>query len=106
MPGFLVHLGAQVKCAHGGQATPIVVNPRVMVMGQATVTLASPYGIVGCLFNVAGVPSPCVAGKWTTAATRVLSNGQPLILLDSQGLCAPNGTPLVILTTQTRVLAM
>jgi hypothetical protein len=105
MPGFLVHVGAQVQCLHAGQAQPTAPNSRVTVSGQATVTQAAPYSIAGCPFNVSGGPSPCVTAQWTTAATRVTSNGQPLILLDSQATCAPNGTPLVILTTQTRVTA-
>lgn len=105
MPGFVVHLGAQVQCIHLGQATPTVVNPRVTVSGQPTVTLASPYVIAGCIFNVSGAPVPCVTAQWVTSATRVTSNGQPLILLDSQAVCAPNGTPLLILVTQTRVTA-
>jgi hypothetical protein len=33
----------------------------------------------------------------------VTSNGQPVLLLDSQAVCAPNGTPLTITVTQTRV---
>ena len=37
MPGFLLHVGATVLCAHGGQAQPTVPNPRVIVMGQPTV---------------------------------------------------------------------
>jgi hypothetical protein len=106
MPGFVVHLGAQVQCVHLGQATPTVVNPRVTVSGQPTVTLASPYVIAGCPFNVSGAPVPCVTAQWVTSATRVTSNGQPLILLDSQAVCAPNGTPLLILVTQTRVTAI
>jgi len=105
MPGFLVHVGAQVQCLHAGQAQPTAPNTRVTVSGQATVTQAAPYSIAGCPFNVSGGPSPCITAQWTTAATRVTSNGQPLILLDSQATCAPNGTPLVILTTQTRVTA-
>jgi len=36
----------------------------------------------------------------------VTSNGQPLLLLDSQAICAPTGTPLTIAVTQTRVTAM
>ena len=28
MPGFLLHQGATVLCAHAGQATPTVPNPR------------------------------------------------------------------------------
>jgi hypothetical protein len=35
MPGFLLHVGATVLCAHGGQATPTAPNPRVMVSGTA-----------------------------------------------------------------------
>lgn len=105
MPGFMVHFGAQVQCLHAGQAQPTVVNPRVTVSGQPTVTLASPYVIAGCPFNVSGAPVPCVTAQWVTAATRVTSNGQPLILLDSQAVCVPNGTPLMILVTQTRVTA-
>jgi hypothetical protein len=35
---------------------------------------------------------------------RVFSNGQPLVLMDSQAICAPNGTPLVPVVAQTRVI--
>jgi hypothetical protein len=38
------------------------------------------------------------------AATRVLVAGQPAILLDSQSLCTPTGTPLVPTVAQTRVI--
>jgi hypothetical protein len=37
---------------------------------------------------------------------RVTSNGLPVLLQDSQAICAPTGTPLVILTTQVRVKGM
>ena len=106
MPGTLVHLGATVQCFHLGTATPTTPNPRVLVSCQPTVTMATPYTIAACPFNVSGSPSPCLTAQWTTAATRVLSNGQPLVLLDSQAICAPNATPLVILATQPRVTAM
>ena len=106
MPGTLVHVGATVQCFHLGTATPTAPNPRVLVSGQPTVTMATPYAIAACPFNVSGSPSPCLTAQWTKAATRVFSNGQPLVLLDSQATCAPNGTPLVILATQPRVLGM
>jgi hypothetical protein len=38
-----------------------------------------------------------------TSALRITSNGQPLLLLDSQAICAPTGTPLIIALTQIRV---
>ena len=107
MPGFLLHFGAQVKCMHAGLATPTVPNPRVTVTGQPTVTAAAPYGVVGCtLPPPPGANGPCVTAQWMTAATRLTSNGQPLLLLDSQAICAPTGTPLLILMTQTRATGM
>jgi hypothetical protein len=39
-----------------------------------------------------------------TGSTRVLSNGQPLILADSQAITVPNGVPLIIIPGQTRAL--
>lgn len=103
----MVHLGATVLCSHAGQAQPIVVNPRVLVSGQPTVTIASPYVVAGCaLPPPPAANGPCITAQFVTAATRLTSNGQPLLLLDSQAICAPTGTPLMILATQTRVTAM
>lgn len=107
MPGFLLHLGASVQCAHGGQALPTVTNPRVTVMGQPIVMQPAPYTVAGCPFTTpAGNPLPCVTAQWVTAATRITSNGMPVLLLDSQAICVPNGTPVIITTTQTRVTGM
>jgi len=103
MPGPLLHLGATVLCSHGGQAQPTSPNPRVTVSGQPIVTQPAPYVIAGCPFNVSGSPVPCITGQWVTAATRILSNGMPVLLMDSQAICTPNGTPLMILSTQVRV---
>jgi hypothetical protein len=104
MPGPLLHLGAQVLCAHGGTATPTAPNPRVLVSGQPSVVMSAPYVIAGCPFVVAGAPVPCVTAQWVVAATRVFSNGQPLVLMDSQALCVPNGTPLLPVSVQTRAI--
>ena len=105
MPGFLLHLGATVLCSHAGQAQPTVVNPRVLVMGQPIVTIASPYVVAGCtLPPPTAANGPCVTAQFVTSATRILSNGQPVLLLDSQAICAPTGTPLIIAVTQTRVM--
>jgi hypothetical protein len=107
MPGFLVHVGATVLCSHGGQAQPAVPNPRVTVMGQPTVTIASPYLVAGCAFPPPPVANgPCVTAQFVTASTRLTSLGQPLLLLDSQAICVPTGTPLIIAVTQTRVTGM
>jgi hypothetical protein len=104
MPGFLLHVGATVLCAHAGQAQPTVPNPRVTVSGQPTVTLSAPYAIAGCVLPPPPAANgPCATAQFVTGATRVTSNGQPLLLLDSQAICVPTGTPLMIVMTQMRV---
>ena len=107
MPGTLLHLGATVLCSHAGQATPSNPNPRVLVSGQPTVTLATPYIVAGCaLPPPPAANGPCVTAQFVSSATKLLSNGVPLLLLDSQAVCAPSGMPLVITVTQTRALGM
>lgn len=104
MPGFLLHVGASVMCSHGGQAQPTIPNARVTVMGQPTVAITSPYVIAGCAFPPPPAANgPCITAQFITAATRLTSMGQPLLLLDSQAICVPTGTPLIIAVTQTRV---
>jgi len=107
MPGFLVHVGAQVKCSHAGQATPTMPNLRVTVSGQQTVLMTTPYAVAGCtLPPPPAANGPCVTAQWLSGTTRVTSNGQPLLVQSSQAICAPTGTPLVIVATQTRVSAL
>jgi len=107
MPGFLVHVGAQVMCIHAGQAAPTVPNPRVTVSGQPTVLLTTPYLIAGCaLPPPPAANGPCVTAQWLSGTTRVFSNGQPLLVQSSQAICAPSGTPLLIIATQPRVSAI
>jgi hypothetical protein len=109
MPGFLVHVGAQVLCAHGGQAQPTVPNPRVLVSGQPTVLATAPYVVAGCAMPPPPAGNgPCVTAQWVTASgsLRVKSNGQPLVVQSSQAICAPTGTPVMIVMTQLRASAM
>jgi hypothetical protein len=102
MPGFLLHVGATVICAHAGQAMPATPNPRVTVAGQPTVTMAAVYTIAGCALT--GTPNPpCATATFLTSATRLTSGGQPLLLQDSRSTCVPTGTPLTIVVTQVRV---
>lgn len=105
MPGFVLHVGAKVQCAHTGQATPTSANPRVFVSGQAIVTTLDTHAIVGCTLptNAGG---PCATARWVRGAIRVRSNGMPVLLQDSQAICAPTGTPLLPTAVQTRVFGM
>jgi hypothetical protein len=104
MPGPLVNAASVVLCTHGGPAQATATNPRVLVAGAPVATMAAPHAVTGCPYNVSGSPSPCVTAAWVTGASRVLAGGVPVLLMDSQAICAPNGTPATICATQTRVL--
>lgn len=96
-----------MTCAHAGQAQPTVPNPRVTVMGMPTVAMTSPYMVAGCVFPPpTNGNGPCVSAQFTTGTVRVTSMGQPLVVVSSQAICVPTGTPLIIALTQTRVTGM
>lgn len=107
MPGTLVHVGAVVQCAHQGVANPTSPFPRVKVSGQPIVLQPIPWTVAGCTLPppTAG-NGPCVTGQWVTGSLRVKANKLPVLLMDSQAICAPTGTPLTVKTTQPRVKGM
>lgn len=104
MPGAILHVGATVCCAHGGQAQPATPNLKVKVMGQPIATQPTPYIIAGCTNPAPPTHvGPCATAQWVSAATRVKSMGQPVLLQDSRSLCLPAGTPLTVVVAQSRV---
>lgn len=108
MPGFILHQGAVVQCAHGGMVQPTVPSPRVMVMGMPIVTASAPWTVAGCAFPPPPVANgPCAVAQWLppTAALRVTSMGVPVLVESSQAICTPTGTPATVSSTQTRVKA-
>jgi hypothetical protein len=98
-------MGATVLCSHGGQAVPTVPSPVVLVSGMPAATIAAPYAIAGCAFVPPAGNGPCVTGQWVVGAVRVLSQGQPLVIMTGVAICVPTGTPLLPVAAQTRVLA-
>ena len=105
MPGPLLHVGATVLCAHAGQAQPTSPFPRVTVSGQPVVTQVAPFVVAGCPFPPAS-GGPCATAQWVTGAVRVKAGGMPVLLQDSQAVCAPTGTPLTVVMAQPRVKGM
>lgn len=110
MPGPLYHVSATTLCPHGGQATVVSSNTRVMVSGMPVVTAADLATIAGCAFTVGTKPQPCVTIQWLVPATRVMINGQPAILQTTPALCKsaeqiPQGPPVVV-TNQARVIGI
>lgn len=92
-------------CAHGGQAVPTVPSPRVSVSGMPITTIAAPYTIAGCPFVPPAGNGPCVTAQWMVGAVRVLSMGQPVVIMTGVATCLPTGTPLIPVAAQTRALA-
>ncbi|SAL58340.1 hypothetical protein AWB68_02887 [Caballeronia choica] len=105
MPGPILHSGAVVLCAHGGQAMPTAPSPRVTVSGMPVATIAAPYSVAGCAFAPPAGNGPCVTGQWLVGAVRVTSLGQPLAILSGVSVCVPTGTPLVPVSAQARAIA-
>lgn len=106
MPGLVVHVGATVFCSHAGKAQPMTAFPRVSVSGQPVVTTPGPWGVTGCILPTPPTANgPCVTGQWLSGSARVLAGGQPLVVQAGVSICAPTGTPLLVVATQTRVVA-
>ena len=101
MPGMVVHENAVIFCQHGGSVRHIVSIPRVKVSGMPIVVRPNPHSVSGCPLT-----SPCVIANWITAATRVKSFGQAVLLKDSQAVCPAPGTGVQIVSTQQRVKAI
>jgi hypothetical protein len=106
MPGAILTVLGSVKCAHAGECAPTVSIPQVKILGAAVVTQPTPYSVAGCTFPAMTNSPPCVTATFTTAATQVRVFGQPVLLSDSQGTSAPNGTPLVVVPAQIQVKAL
>ena len=104
MPGPVLHFGATVICTHGGTATPTAPVPRVLVSGQPVATIGPPYAILGCPLVPPPMP-PCLTGQWTTGAVRVLAGGAPVAIQGGSAVTVPNGTPMIALVVQPRVVA-
>ncbi|HEV7778541.1 MAG TPA: hypothetical protein VGO76_16835 [Luteibacter sp.] len=109
MPGFVATMVSQVMCSHGGQAKPVPMPARVLVMGMPVVTLSHVYAIAGCALSASGTP-PCVTGFFPTGAMRVMASIgaglSPLVVIPGMGTCQPTAQPLIpVPAGQQRVIA-
>lgn len=104
MPGPILDLSAIVTCSHGGKATPVPVDARVLLSGKPVATQASVFTVAGCGFVPPGGNGPCVTGTVVVGAARVFASGVPVALQTSVTTCVSTGTPLLPVQTQTRVI--
>ncbi|MGW2253952.1 hypothetical protein ACWCXH_27720 [Kitasatospora sp. NPDC001660] len=81
MPGLMLHSGALIMCAHppGVANIPVPSQERVLVALQPVATVADTLLVAGCALSASG-GSPCTALTWLQVSTRVLVDGQPVLL--------------------------
>ncbi|HEY0299987.1 MAG TPA: hypothetical protein VGC36_01550 [Rhizomicrobium sp.] len=98
MPGFVATMLNQVMCAHGGQATPLPLPPRVFIMGVPVVTVTHQYAVVGCALAAVASP-PCATGMFPIGSLRVFASSAgalaPLVVVPNSGPCLPTSQPLI-----------
>jgi len=108
VPGPLFHVGAVAMCPHGGQITTISADVRVLVSGMPVAMVTDQFIVAGCVFNISGVPQPCIKVLWSAPTAETLVNGLPAVTALSVGMCiaangAPNG-PAIVAYTQPLVV--
>jgi len=92
---LLLTSAATLQCAHGGIFPLVAAGPRPLVGGAPGLVATDLLGKValGCVFNIAGAPSPCtIVGVLAGNCLKVSYGGQPAL---HQGVtCATtNGVP-------------
>ena len=102
MPGLLT-TASFMMCPHGGQVMVSSANARVKAGGVFVVRPSDVFTIVGCPFNIAGSPHPCVQVQWVATNIRSQVISDFTLSEASVGLClapdmAPQGTVLINFT--------
>jgi hypothetical protein len=104
MPQPLLTMTTPVFCQHGGKGQAVPTSePRVLIEGQPVVVLSNSYAINGCPLEVVGSPF-CALAQWIIGAVRVMANGVPVLLANSQAVCLPTRTSVQIAPLPSRVL--
>ena len=110
MPGNLLTISSTVVCPHGGVATAVPGQSRVLVQQQPVLTEADTHIVAGCPFNIASAPNPCVTIRWSAGSARAQASGVNQLTQSSVGICysaanAPQGLA-VVAQTQPNVFAL
>jgi hypothetical protein len=106
----IVTMATRIQCPHGAPGTLVTSTAKVMVENMAPLVIGDKGTIAGCPFTVPGpTPQPCVTALLTKAATKVLAENKPVLLMNPSDLCqsaaqTPQG-PVVWANIQTKVLA-
>lgn len=91
----LLNANAVIQCAHGGMFTVVPRGSRPLVGGAPALNVSDFPGVIsaGCVFNVAGVPTPCVIVSVTAGmCPTIMLGGAPAV--NQTLVCATsNGVP-------------
>ncbi|MCX5107899.1 hypothetical protein OOK13_05080 [Streptomyces sp. NBC_00378] len=86
--GNLLGEDAVISCPHGGRVTTATPsNGPVLLNGVPVLTGAHTHVVAGCPHTVDGVPSPCVAVRFTAEDTGITVDGAPVLLDTSAAQC-------------------
>jgi hypothetical protein len=104
MPGFPLTVGTSMSCFHQAPAAAPPVQTAVTILAQPVATALSQFAVAGCPFAPSGAPQPCVTITWSSVATKVTVQAQPVLLMPPPGTglgpgtcigAGPQGTPTV-----------
>lgn len=89
MPGNVLTTTSQVMCPHGGQATLLTSNTKVLIDNSPALLESDVHPVVGCPFTIGQKYSPCVKITWSAGATKmkVTKNETSVLIKTSQGKC-------------------
>ena len=110
MPGPIVTLNTQTQCPHGAKGTMIASAAKVLVDNGPPLLAGDKGTFAGCPFTVpTGKPQPCVTALLTLAASKVLAENKPVLLMNpadmaQSGEQIPNG-PIIWTNVQSKVIA-
>ncbi|MGP3999972.1 PAAR domain-containing protein [Streptomyces sp. 8N706] len=108
MSGNFLHVNATILCPHGGMATVLPAQSRVLVNGRPVASVADTVTVTGCPYTVGNKPQPCTSVRWSGTSGRVRVHGSPALLQGSTAQCysaeqIPQGPPTVSVVQQRAV---
>jgi hypothetical protein len=105
--GPLLNVNLVLQCVHGGVFPVVPRGPRPIVGGAPGLNVTDFPGVpaVGCVFNVLGVPAPCViVSVMSGMCPKVIFYGAPTV--DQTLVCmTSNGMPTLPISNPGQVIA-
>lgn len=90
-------------CTHGGRASLLTSNTKVLVDSMPALVESDVHPVVGCPFTIGTKYSPCLRIEWSAAAVKPQAGGVSILIKTSIGKCinaegAPQGVATIVNT--------